>query len=55
MKEKHEVTKQQGQLLDLKHTCENSEQRLTKFGVDAEVDLRLDLKINGVCNVDTKS
>lgn len=42
-------------IYDLEHMCENSKQLLTKFGVDAEVDLRLNLKINWVCNVDTES
>lgn len=54
-KENHEDIKQRGHLLDLEHMCEYSKQLLTKFGVDAEVDLRLNLKINWVCNVDPKS
>lgn len=34
---------------------ESSKQLLTKFRVDAKVNLRLNFKINCICNVDAKS
>lgn len=35
--------------------CEYPKQVLTKFRVDAKVNLRLNFKINCICKVDTKS